>query len=196
MERLTARCFRPLSRRRFNTFWPPGRNIRLRKPCTRRRRRVLGCHVRFTISTLLLTKIEANIPAGTTNTPLTSINYTPQPYVLSNHRLLSFTRFHGDRSRSARTHLNDRVGPGRSTIRPHGAPNQPQSAAARSGEGRPVRPERFRFTSTGLTQAAGPVQAQDSGERSTSVSPRSPPCAIAMSHSSQARVCVHTFGMV
>jgi len=122
MERLTARCFRPLSRRRFNTFWPPGRNIRLRKPCTRRRRRVLGCHVRFTISTLLLTKIEADIPTGTTNTPLTSINYTPQPYVLSNHRLLSFTRFPGDRPRSARTYQNDRVWPGRSTIRQHSAP--------------------------------------------------------------------------
>ena len=63
MDRLTVRLLRPRNRRRFNTFCPSGRNIRLRKPCTRRRRRVLGCHVRLTISTLLLAQIRGQHPA-------------------------------------------------------------------------------------------------------------------------------------
>ena len=45
----TVKRWRPLSRRAFRTALPPLVFIRARKPCTRIRRRTLGCHVRFGI---------------------------------------------------------------------------------------------------------------------------------------------------
>jgi hypothetical protein len=43
----TVRRWRPLSRRRLRTSRPSRVSIRERKPCTRRRRRILGWYVRF-----------------------------------------------------------------------------------------------------------------------------------------------------
>ena len=43
----TVNRLRPLRRRRFSTFCPPGVAMRARKPCARFRRRLLGWYVRF-----------------------------------------------------------------------------------------------------------------------------------------------------
>ena len=45
---LTASRFRPLARRRFSTARPCRVLIRLRNPCSRLRRTLLGWYVRFT----------------------------------------------------------------------------------------------------------------------------------------------------
>ncbi len=44
---LTVNRLRPLARRRFSTCRPPGLAMRVRKPCVRFRRRLLGWYVRF-----------------------------------------------------------------------------------------------------------------------------------------------------
>ncbi len=43
----TVSRLRPLRRRRFSTFCPPGVAMRARKPCVRFRRKLLGWYVRF-----------------------------------------------------------------------------------------------------------------------------------------------------
>jgi len=62
--RYTVRRWRPLSRRAFKTARPPLVFIRSRKPCTRLRRRTLGCHVRFGIAKPLLSESQHAIIHG------------------------------------------------------------------------------------------------------------------------------------